>query len=201
MIILASQSPQRSMLLKKYGIEFETMPANINEKIDKNLSPEKNTENLALQKAKATYSMAVELDLLKNKKNVTILASDTIVVSPFGKILGKAKDRKEAKKMLTEKSGKTEKVITGYCIMKSPLNKENLDDLEIILGHDISQVHYQEFSEKTLQKILDSNEWKNVAGALRIEGEYISKIINNFEGDMENIIGLPVRKILPFIKK
>lgn len=175
-IVLASASPQRSAILEEYGFRFSVSPANIHEMLDEKLLPEKNAESLACQKAEAVWPQYGKI----------VLGADTIVVTEDGKIIGKAKDKAKAHKMLKEKQNATERVITGFCL---------ISDEKRISGYEVSYVSYSDFSEETIQNILDSGEWKGVAGALRIEGKVMGQIIKSISGDYQNIIGLPIGKI------
>lgn len=181
-LILASSSPQRKAILEEYGFRFKIEPANADETMSDDLSPEKNAEEVAKRKAHIVFK--------KNSGDV-ILAADTIVVSSNGKILGKAKNKKEAKKMLLEKSGKREKIITGFCI--------TAEEGEVS-GYEISEVEYTKFPENVVETILESGEWEHVAGALRIEGEHMQHIIHKTHGDYQNIIGLPIGKIAHILR-
>jgi septum formation protein len=180
-IVLASASPQRSAILEEYGFRFSILPANIDEKLESELSPEQNAKSLARQKAEAIWPQHGKI----------VLGADTIVVTESGDILGKAKDKSDAQKMLRQKRGTTERVITGFCL---------ISDEKRISGHEVSYVSYSDFSEATMQKILDSEEWKGVAGALRIEGKEMQSIITEITGDYQNIIGLPIGKIAHILR-
>lgn len=181
-IILASGSPQRSALLKEYGFDFVVSPADIEEYINQNESPEKNAERLAREKAESVFTRF---------PNSFVLGADTIGVSPSGEILTKAKTREEAKKMICNRSGKSEKVITGWAIF-SPHG--------ILSGAETSEVMYHKIDDQLCEEILDSQEWCGVAGALRIEGVKMQKMIAGYKGDYSNIIGLPVGKIADVLR-
>lgn len=176
-LVLASSSPQRIQLLLAHGFFFEVFPADIEEHIDSQKKPGENAEMLAIQKAEAVF---------EKYPCALILAADTLVVSPTGKILGKPESEEHAREMILEKRGKTEQVITGFCLLSA---EGQFSDVEV------SEVHYRDFSDNDLFEILHSEEWKNVAGALRIEGKLMQKIIKKFSGDRENIIGLPVQRV------
>jgi len=175
-IVLASTSPQRSAILKEYGFRFSVCPANIEEQLEQDLSPEKNAENLAIQKAQAILPQHGKI----------ILGADTIVVTKKGEILGKARDKEHAREMILQKCGSVEKVITGFCL---------ISDEKEVSGYEVSEVHYTDFSDEKVNEILESDEWVGVAGALRIEGEKMNSIIKKITGDYQNIIGLPIGRI------
>ena len=97
MIFLASSSQTRAKILKQSGVNFEQIFFNYDEDgVDKNLPP-----HVYVQKIVA----AKKEQFLKANENVkNVVFADSVVVCG-GKILGKAKDEKEAFKMLQMQSG------------------------------------------------------------------------------------------------
>ncbi len=181
-LILASASPQRAALLHEYGFRFRVVPADIEELHKPNATPAQIAEDLAVRKAQAVAA--------KFATHI-ILGADTIVVSAGGEILEKPHDRDDAERMLKSKSGQSEQIITGYCL---------LSEHGCQSGTEISRVTYKQFGDDEVTQILDSGEWHNVAGALRVEGEQMKKIIKTTSGDYHNIIGLPVGKIAEILR-
>lgn len=181
-IILASASPQRAALLKEYGFRFRIHPADIDETVKANSTPLQIAEDLGIRKVLAIVHLYPH--------NI-ILGADTLVVSSDGEVLGKPKNRREAEKMLVAKRNSSEQVITGYCL---------LSEHGCLSGAEVSVINYRDFSDETLQVILDSNEWQNVAGALRIEGKQMQQIIKSTTGDYHNIIGLPIGRIAELLR-
>lgn len=110
MIILASASPRRQELLKLITKDFAVMPSDIDESVPSNIETEKSPEYLAVKKAKHIYE--------NGHKNDVVIGCDTGVFID-GKMLGKPKNKQDAKDMLAELSGRTHKVITGCCICKT----------------------------------------------------------------------------------
>src|SRR5688572_7338837 len=96
-IILASQSPRRSYLLKELGLNFEVKVKPINEDFPATLKREEIPLFLVKLKA-AAYSE-------KLNTNEILLTADTIVWIN-NTVLNKPKDKEEAKKMLLLLSGK-----------------------------------------------------------------------------------------------
>ena len=92
-IILASQSPRRKELLKLVVPEFETITSNIDENIQKNLSPEDRVKEIAYQKAKEVYK--------KTTGDRIIIGADTMVLKD-NKIYGKPKDEEQAKEYIKD---------------------------------------------------------------------------------------------------
>jgi len=181
-IVLASNSPQRAAILKDHGFEYKICPANILEKINPAENPKKNAERIAREKAAVVFQ--------KDKKSL-VLAADTIGVSATGEILIKAKSEKDAEKMIRNRAGKTEKVITGWAIF-SPLGK--------VSGAEISEVFFKNIDDDFVKSFLKSGEWRGVAGALRVEGKISQKMIAGFSGHFSNILGLPIEKIIDVLR-
>ncbi len=181
-LILASASPQRAALLQEYGFRFRVVPANIQETHKPDMTPKEVAQDLAIRKAQV---------VAKKFPTQIVLAADTLVVSPLGEILGKPADKADAERMLKVKSGAQEEIITGYCLFS---------EHGCVAGADTSVVIYRKFGDAELEQILDTGEWKEVAGALRVEGKRMKNIIQTTTGDYHNIIGLPVGKIAEILR-
>src|SRR4030067_1352831 len=101
--ILASRPPRRYELLKQVGLDFDVILSGIEEDYIKGESPRKHVLRLAEAKA---------LDVGNQHPDRWVVAADTIVYVDHS-ILGNAKSREEAKKMLRSLSGKQHLVLTG----------------------------------------------------------------------------------------
>ena len=95
MLILASQSPRRSQLLKSAGIPFVAKPANVDETVRPGEGPEDYSKRLAQQKAMAIEAAPGDI----------VLGADTVVVIDR-EILGKPRDPDDAARMLELLSGR-----------------------------------------------------------------------------------------------
>ena len=107
-IILASSSPRRKELFDKYGIDYTVDFVETEEVLDESLTLFKRLENIALQKAKPLQ--------IKYPNNI-IVSADTMVTFQ-DEMLGKPKDREDAKRMLELLSNNKQVVITAVCIIK-----------------------------------------------------------------------------------
>ena len=96
-IYLASKSPRRHEILHGLNVPFEYIKSPYEENIEDvaNLAPEEKSAKLAC--LKAMYAA-------KTLKSGLVIGADTIVVDG-NNILGKPKNREDAKRMLTELSG------------------------------------------------------------------------------------------------
>ena len=177
-LLLASKSPRRIEILKKYRDDLITESPYVDESVSGRLKPEELVMAIALKKA---------LSIIRNGhyEDTIILAADTVVYCD--RIIGKPQDRDDAYSILKGLSGKTHKVFTGFAIMHSNINK-NLIDFEE------TDVIFEEFSDEMIEKYLNTNEYKDKAGAYGIQG-YGELLVNSISGSYPNVMGLPISKI------
>ena len=107
------------------------------------------------------------------------------------KMLGKPKNRTEAKEMLQFLSNQTQTVYTAVAI---------IDDGKIIVFHDATKVTFKSLSTEQIESYLNLNEWQGKAGAYAIQG-YGKDLVLKIDGDIETVIGLPVKLINDYLQK
>ena len=113
-IILASASPRRKELLEQIGVDFEIAVSD-KETAIKDHDPVEACRTQAYNKA----SDIVERSKLKYRdKDFVVISADTIVVIG-GKILGKPKDKSDARQMLKTLSGRKHRVYTAVFVYNS----------------------------------------------------------------------------------
>ena len=175
--ILASTSPRRAELLRKEGINFEVVvPENINEE---QVSADPASHVLELSKKKAE-------NVAKKVRDSIILGADTIVVLD-GEILGKPKDSDEAFKMLKKLSGKEHEVYTGISLVNKEKGK-------VLSGYQLTKVKFNQLKDEEIKDYIDTGEPLDKAGAYGIQGMG-NFLVEKIEGDLDNVIGLPLRKL------
>lgn len=179
-VILASQSPRRRELLKRVLKEFECIPGNIDETMDRKKPLEEEVKRVSYLKAKA---------ILKDHEDCIVIGSDTTVVLD-GKPLGKPKDEEEAFAMLESLQGRSHEVLTGLAILSS--KKETVS-----LGK--AEVTFAPMSEKEIRDYIATGECMDKAGAYGIQG-YGSRYITSIQGDYYVIMGLSVHDVYEAMK-
>ncbi len=174
-LILASASPRRSALLSQIGLTFEIFPSEIEEPLpDKDLSPEKVTQKLAKLKARAVAERYTE---------GIIIGADTLVL--FKKeLLGKPKNREDAKSMLSRLSGKTHRVITGVALIDVKKKTETT-------WSEVTKVCFRELCADEIDNYIESGEAKDKAGAYGIQGRGAA-FVKRIDGCYFNVVGLPL---------
>jgi len=178
LIILASASPRRQELLASLGIPFEVFPSQVDEKFLEGESAEEHVLRLARAKAG---------DVAGKKSGRWILAADT-VVEIDGKILGKPKDRREAKEMLWLLSQREHRVLTGYCILNSssPQRKE---------GKVTTRVRFKPLSAEEIFWYIRTGEPFDKAGGYAVQGK-AAFMVQEVRGSYTNVVGLPLCEVV-----
>jgi septum formation protein len=177
-IILASMSPRRIELLKKWGLKFDIIPSSINEK--HNLKrPSSIVKYLSYKKAENVK--------LQNPGSI-VIGSDTIVVLN-GKILGKPRNKKHSVEIIKELNGSLHKVYTGVSI---------ISDKKKIVFYDVAHVRMKNLPYDQLKKLFGKHMDK--AGSYAVQDKddcFVKKIY----GDYYTVVGLPYMRFKKELKK
>jgi septum formation protein len=182
-LILASASPRRREILSALRIPFEVVVPEVEELMDG--IPEEVVVENARRKAAAGLRAA------KAAKSAVTLGVDTEVVLG-GRLLGKAADRTEACERLEALAGRTHTVLSGIVLLGGAPRRG--DPVERS-GVARTEVTFRELDRTTLEAYLASGEWHDRAGAYAIQG-LGSVLVERVEGDLSNVIGLPVGLLL-----
>ncbi|MBQ9841181.1 MAG: septum formation protein Maf [Erysipelotrichaceae bacterium] len=180
-LILASASPRRQELLKLCKVPFTVEVSKANEVIDRSLPLTEAIALVAKQKAEEVFSRNLES---------LVLGSDTIVAIG-NEILGKPKDKEDARRMMHLLSGKTHQVITGVCLMC----KE-----ETRMFASVADVTFSEMSEAEIEDYISKEEPYDKAGAYALQGE-AAIYISGITGDYYTIVGLPVHLVYKHLQE
>ncbi len=179
-IVLASKSPRRNLILKRLGIPFTSIAADVDELRE----PLREPQAVSMENAKAKAQKVSEI--LKAKypsKDIVIIGADTIVTLE-GKILGKPQSYSDAERMLWELSGRTHKVITALYVIRLPSMRD-------VFGWEETQVKFRELTSHEIKLYLESKEYMDKAGGYGIQGRGVF-LVEKIEGDYQNVVGLPI---------
>lgn len=180
-ILLASQSPRRRELIQLIEPDVRFLSADVDETVPAGLLPEQIVQVLAEKKARAAQEMMTKED----QENTFIIGCDTIV-SLDGMVYGKPSDEADAVRMLGELSGKTHQVYTGVSILYGSGYEINFAEK--------TDVTFKDLDEETILNYVETGEPLDKAGAYGIQGKG-QELIESFEGDYDNVIGLPVYRL------
>ena len=183
-VILASNSPRREELLRGINIDFQVkVLSDIDETYPSDISAKEIAEYVAKKKANS-YTNTL-------KKDELLITADTIVILN-DKVLGKPRNKEDAKEMLLSLSGKIHCVISGVCLtsttkqtsfsVASNVEFDHLTDEEI----DYYIEHYTPFDKAGSYGV---QEWIGYIGVKHISGSYY------------NIMGLPIQRLYKELKR
>lgn len=187
-LILASQSPRRRELLESAGFTFNTLSVKVSEFIEKNLTLEDALMRLAERKSEA----ALEQYKYLNSGEYLVLTADTVVVLG-SEILGKPESPSQAVEFLNKLSSKTHRVMTAISLFDS---KEG----RTVSAVDTTKVEFRKLTDQEIQHYVDSGDPMDKAGAYAIQGE-ARKFVKNLEGELDNVVGLPVKLLLRLLSE
>jgi septum formation protein len=181
-MILASASPRRKELLEKIGLKFEVDASGCAEEFNPKLEPQEIVRQLSVRKARAVA--------LRHREAI-IIAADTIGV--IGKkIIGKPHTTLQAVKMLSQISGKSHLVVTGFTILDTTADK-------IYSGTVSTVVYIKKLTVREIEAYVRTGEPLDKAGAYAIQG-LGAVIVDKIEGDYYNAMGLPLSALAEALK-
>lgn len=183
-IILASASPRRYELLEQIGVSAIVWPVDIDETQKQNEAPLDFVQRLALEKAQRGF------ETINNDKNLPVLGSDTIVVINQI-VLGKPKNRQQARKMLQQLSAKKHTVHTSVAIVTND---------KTVFATSSNQVEFKPLNNEEIECYLDTGEADDKAGAYAIQG-IAAQFITNINGSFSGVMGLPLYETAELLKK
>lgn len=181
-IILASASPRRRDLLAQVGCDFVVMTSTIIEDNAQALPPHELAILQAKDKALDVFSKVQTHDV--------VIGADTIVVLD-GQVYGKPVDKNDARRMLTNLSGKEHQVITGIAVVTAD---------KVWTDFVVTNVKIGDIKAGEIESYLTTGEPMDKAGAYAIQGVG-ALFVESISGCYANVVGLPLNKLSDLLKK
>lgn len=177
-LCLASSSPRRRELLRQCGLVFHECAPHVDEEPLPGEAPEALVTRLALAKARAALGRCPD---------GVVLAADTVVVLDGG-ILGKPESPQDAARMLGLLSGRTHRVITGYCLLPRGAAAG-------ISRAVTTEVAFRVLPPEWVRWYSHLPEAQDKAGAYAIQGRGCA-MVSGIQGSYTNVVGLPVESVI-----
>ena len=188
-LILASKSGVRRKILLDNKINFEVMPANIDEDLIKeSLLKEKATPKIISKNLAELKANKVS----EKKSNELVLGADS-VIDLKGKLISKPKSREEALNTLKKLNGQKHQLISSVCISKNGSMIWNFTDDSTLTMKKLNLVEIKSYLERIKDKDLFAY------GVYQIEADGRS-LFSNIKGNEDTIMGLPVKQIKEYLK-
>ncbi|HSJ85485.1 MAG TPA: Maf family protein [Acidimicrobiia bacterium] len=172
-LILASASPRRQELLRQLRLDFEVMPAHVDETRFPDEPPAAYVERVARAKAEAVAG-----------PGLIVVGADTTVVHE-GRIMGKPGHPEEARAMLRHLQGDVHEVFTGLAVAFWDGTARTRSAV------DMAEVHFLPMTDDEIVRYVESGEPLDKAGSYALQGRggaFVSKV----SGSPFTVIGLPI---------
>lgn len=179
-VILASASPRRIELIKKITDDFTVIPSSADESIDNKVPADEIPLILSRRKASS---------IANDYHNAAVIGCDTVVIAN-NEVLGKPKDKEDARRMITALSGISHKVITGVTVIKD----KNLRSFS-----ETTVVKFRTLTTDEIEEYISTDEPYDKAGAYAVQG-IAGKFVEELVGDYYNVVGFPVSRIREALK-
>lgn len=182
-LILASKSASRRAMLDAAGIQYDAMPANIDERaVEAGWSGDERDHVVAGLSAAKALAIAHHVDA------EFVLGSDSLVVVG-GRRFDKPKSREEASDHLKFFSGKTLELYAGAALTRNGSLKWDT--------WDRANLKVRDLSDQFIEHYLDV-EWPAVSGCVgvfRIEAMGV-QLFETIEGSHFTILGMPLLQVM-----
>ena len=189
-IILASGSHARQQMLSNAGIDFDIIPAAVDEEriLTKMQNDGASSGNITLRLAKEKA-----LEVSKKNPDKYIIGADQ-VLSMKDKIYNKAKSQKEARGRLLEFQGQDHFLTSAVCVMK-----EGKD-----LWHkiDAAALKMKSMDSQAIDKYIEiaGDEVISCVGCYALESVGV-RLFEDIRGDFFTILGMPLLPLLGFLDR
>jgi len=182
-ILLASSSPYRQALLRRFRLDFSVTSPDI----DETPEPGENAEQLVLRLARLKARTAAE-----KRHNTLIIGSDQ-VASLDRPLLAKPRTHEQALAQLQAMKGRAVDFVTGVCVL-------NTSDGSCLSEAVTCRVHFRDFRDEEIERYLDCEQPYDCAGSFKSEQLGIA-LVSRMEGeDPTALIGLPLIRLAEMLR-
>tara|TARA_B100000941_G_scaffold256314_1_gene205541 strand:- start:421 stop:1002 length:582 start_codon:yes stop_codon:yes gene_type:complete len=189
-LILASKSGVRKQILDKHNIKCDVILSNVDEDEVKNSLKLEGAGPLEISKNLAEIK---SIKVSSKNPDRLVLGADS-VISLNDEIINKPKSREEALSILKKLNNSKHFLISSVCISKNGA---------MIWNHsDSSELKMKNFSQEDLLNYLSKIKTKTLLayGVYQVEAEGL-ELFEYIKGDLNSIMGLPIKDILNYINK
>jgi septum formation protein len=203
-LVLASASPRRSELLRSVGLEFDVIPADIDESARPGELPTDYVERLSGEKAALVAG--------RTDADVIVVAADT-TVDVDGQILEKPSDDADARRMLALLSGRRHLVHTGVTVRRfvdtsfgvrsvrtgRSIAEQVVETVVVETAVVETAVEFVTLTPELVDWYVATGEPFGKAGAYAIQGAG-GALVRRLDGSVTNVIGLPLAETLDLFR-
>ncbi|GMW07055.1 MAG: Maf family protein [Gammaproteobacteria bacterium] len=174
-VYLASASPRRRELLRQIGVQWQLLPARIDESSRAGEAAADVARRLALDKAREAASR------VPPDRPAPVLAADT-VVTVAGELLGKPADEADGMRMLRLLSGRTHEVFSAVAVISGDSETQAVSRTEVV---------FRKLAAEEISAYWRSGEPADKAGGYAIQG-LGAMFVRGIRGSYSGVMGLPL---------
>jgi septum formation protein len=178
---LASASPRRLELLRSLGLDVHVVPSAYREPDRSELSP----RELAIEHARNKLQVVAA-----RYPNDVVVAADT-VVDVDGTAYNKPRDAADARRMLSELSGRTHTVHTAFAVR---VNGKPAVECES------TRVTFFALEPDEIARYVESGEPFDKAGGYGIQA-YGASLVERIDGDFYTVMGFPLARFIRTLRR
>lgn len=186
-LILASQSSARQMLLGNTGIEFEAIPANIDERAVQQSAALAGAADIAsfLAREKALAVSMAEAESYVIGADQTLAVGQTLFTKPAG--------RQAAAEQLRALAGRVHELHSAVAVARAGKILFETIDVARMTMRPLSDAQIAAYLDEAGENVTSS------VGAYQLEGLGVH-LFERIEGDHFTILGLPLLPLLNFLR-
>ena len=189
-IILAAKSEVRKKILEDNDVKCEVVHSNVDEDQAKESLIAEGADPLLISKNLAELK---SIKVSKKHQNQLVLGADS-VISLNNELINKPNNREEALNILKKLNGSLHFLISSVCISKNG---------SMIWNHTVSsELKMKNLSNTQLENYLKKIETKTLLayGVYQVEADGL-ELFETIKGDMNSIMGLPIKEIITYISQ
>lgn len=191
-MILASQSAARNAMLRASGLDFETIPAHLDEA---EIRGSMTVENACVEAADIAAALAAEkaLSVARAHPGALVIGSDQ-VLALGSRLFSKAATMAEARDTLDRLRGRTHELVAAVALARG----------DAVLWHaiDSAQLSMRRFSDDYMSLYLTrmGDRALSTVGCYELEGLGVH-LFEAIEGDYFTILGMPLLPLLAELRR
>lgn len=179
--VLASGSPRRRELLEQLGLRFEVRAVDVDESVSAGEAPLDYVQRVTADKRDAASEATA----------AWFVVADTVV--HLGETLyGKPSDDAQATAMIERLSGQTHEVTTAFVVAR----RGALSAPRCVT----TRVRFRALQADEIARYVATGEGRDKAGAYAVQG-IGAGLVESIEGSYWNVVGLPLERVLPELRK
>lgn len=188
-LILASKSPRRAQLLREAGLNFIQVDPPFDDPAHPESDDTSSPQLIAMELAGRKAASMLDSDAYQQEPQAVVLAADTVVVFPDGRIVGTPTDASQARSMLEHFRDQRHDVITAVALFHPQRGSVTsfADTATVIIG---------DIPDAEIDRYLATDAWRDKAGGYNLFERQEAGWPVTVEGDPTTVVGLPLRQVL-----